>query len=176
MQKKIFNLIVPILLLFISFSCSVDGDSVDVYQAPSDSAYISNSGALSTNAVLRINKDVFDNINADRLKNINEGDIYIINKVTRVEDNIQINLSYSGGCKQHEFQIIWDGIVYTDDPCHMNLLLIHNGNNDECETLITETINVNLNELIGDVSYKDSCDYYIFSSFNSTNTADAVIN
>ena len=58
----------------------------------------------------------------------------------------------------------------------MNLILIHDANNDHCEALITQTINVNLNELVGDVSYKDNCAYHIFSTFNSSDNADAIIN
>ena len=84
-------------------------------------------------------------------------------------------MSDSGGCNEHAFEIIWDGIVFTDDPCHMNLILIHNSNNDDCEALITETITINLNELMGDVVYKDSCAYNIFTSYNSTKTADVTV-
>ena len=57
----------------------------------------------------------------------------------------------------------------------MNLLLIHNANNDTCKTLITKTIVVNLEELVGDVLYKDNGDYHIFSTYNSSEIADVII-
>ncbi|REE81719.1 hypothetical protein BX611_1255 [Lutibacter oceani] len=177
MKKIFYTLLLPILILLFNVSCSNGGDSVDAYQSPGD-LFLNDalSGSSTSNAVLRINKDVFDTINSNRLNNLNEGDFYTINEVNREGDFIQINLSYAGGCEQHDFQIIWDGIVYTDNPCHMNLLLIHNANNDYCEALITQTVYINLKELVGEVSYKDSCAYYIFSTFNSSEEADAIIN
>jgi len=179
MKKFPSKLTLIFLLILFSISCSNGGDVADAaYLSPEDNSLSDalTSSSSNTNALLRINKDIFDDINKNRLNSINEGDFFKINKVTREDDNIQINLSYAGGCEQHKFQIIWDGIVYTDNPCHMNLILIHDANNDSCEALITQTINVNLNELVGDVSYKDNCAYHIFSTFNSSDNADAIIN
>jgi hypothetical protein len=158
--------------LFIGFlstsSCSITEDN-DLL-ASNDSLY-----SEFLNANLRINKDVFDEINENRIDNRAEGKLFTINNIKREQDILLINLSYSGGCKPSQFEIIWDGIVYLDEPCHMNLLLVNNQNGDLCEALITETIVVNLKELIGDVIYKDTCDYYLFSTFNSGENADVVV-
>lgn len=172
-MKILFNkhLLFYFLIIFIS-SCSNSGiDDAIFADGPSNS--FANSSV--SNTLLRINDDVFNTINSNRVNNLSSGAFYSINKVKREGDFIRVNLSYSGGCKQHEFEIIWDGIVYTDDPCHMNFMLIHKSNNDNCEALITETISINLMELVGDVVYKDSCAYHIFSTYNSSEIADAIV-
>ena len=159
-----------VLLFFLTFSsCSVNEDS-NMVEAANDLFY-----SEFLNAKLRINKEVFDEINENRIGSKGEGKLFTINNVKREEDLLLINVSYSGGCKPSEFEIIWDGIVYLDEPCHMNLLLISKENGDLCEALITETIVVNLKELIGDVIYKDSCDYYLFSTFNFGENADEIV-
>ena len=174
MKKIFFQLLSIVFIIAISStSCSDSLEDSQISNVFNDAIYTSQSEFSP--AVLRINKDVFDTINSNRINNIKTGEFYSINEIKREKDSIQINLSYSGGCKQHDFEIIWDGIVYTDEPCHMNLFLIHNSNNDNCEALITETISINLKELIGDVVYKDSCAYHIFSTYNSGDIADVII-
>ena len=179
--KKIIHIIkvkylilgVSVILGFLTISsCSVSEDSGSV------EAIYANDGSLTSeflNAKLTINKEVFDEINENRMESRPEGKLFTINDVSREQDMLLINLSYSGGCKPLEFEIIWDGIVYVDEPCHINLLLINNENGDLCEAFITETIVVNLKELIGDVIYKDTCDYYLFSTFNFGENADVII-
>jgi hypothetical protein len=170
MKKTLFKFLPLIVILFLNISCnhSDDGNSPTL-----DNSDQGQNEVLI--AKLRINEDVFNTINTNRTNKIKKGEAYSINNVKRVGDFLQIILSYSGGCKIHDFEIIWDGIVYTDEPCHMNLLLIHNANNDTCEALITRTVVVNLEELIGNVLYKDNCAYHIYSTYNSSEFADAVI-
>lgn len=177
-MKNIFFQLLSIVFIIAlsSTSCSDSLEDSEVSDAFNDAIYTSQSEFSQVSAVLRINSEVFNTLNSDRLNNLSSGESYVINSAKREKDSIQINLSYSGGCKQHGFEIIWDGIVYTDEPCHMNLLLIHDSNNDDCEALITETISINLKELVGDVVYKDSCAYHIYSTYNSGEEADVVIN
>lgn len=157
------------LQIYIATSLVISCNKNDTVNTSVDSV----SDVSST--VLRINKETFDEINSNRIKNISEGDILTINNGTREGDILQLSVSYSGGCMQHSFEIIWDGLVYTDNPCYMNLLIIHRGNNDTCEALISETIIVNLKELVGDIIYKDKCAYTVFSTFNLSETPDIEI-
>jgi hypothetical protein len=170
MKKILIKFLPLIVIVFLNISCN-NGD--DGNSQTLDGADTGQNEVLI--AKLRINEDVFNTINTNRTNKIRKGEAYSINNVKRDGDFVQINLSYSGGCKIHDFEIIWDGIVYTDEPCHMNLLLIHNANNDTCEALITSTVAVNLKELIGDVLYKDNCAYHIYSTYNSSEFADVVI-
>jgi len=152
-----------IIAAFSFISCSDNQDDIDL------------NSTINNNIVLQLNKKVFDKIDNNRKKNISEGDNFTIKESKREGDNLQIVLEYSGGCKVHTFEIIWDGIVYTNDPCKINLLLIHRGNFDNCEALITATINIDLKEFIGNIPYKNNCDYHIFSSYNFSENPDAII-
>ena len=171
MKKTLLAFLPLFVILFLNISCSNSDDE----DSPLVQDAVSQIKDEVINAKLRINEEVFNTINTNRKNKISKDDFYKINDAKRVGDFILINLSYNGGCSQHSFEIIWDGIVYTDKPRHMNLLLIHNANNDTCKTLITKTIVVNLEELIGDVLYKDNGDYHIFSTFNSTEIADVIV-
>ena len=133
------------------------------------------ASSYTSPVVLRINSEVFNTINTNRLNSINTSDSFTINSANKDGDILEVSVSYSGGCLQHSFEVIWDGIVYTDPPCYMNLIITHNSNNDTCEALITETISINLKDLIGENNYKDNCTYNIFNSNNSTKTADVII-
>lgn len=170
MKNILIKFLLLIVIVFLNIAC---GNSDEGNSPTLDGTDPGQNEFLM--AKLRINEDVFNTINTNRINKIRKGEAYSINNVKRIGDFLHINLSYSGGCKIHDFEIIWDGIVYTDEPCHMNLLLIHNANNDTCEALITRTIVVNLEELIGDVLYKDNCAYHIYSTYNSSEFADAVI-
>jgi hypothetical protein len=151
-----------IFILFIFFSCSNSDESV---------AFDEFSSNLSaSNVILRINKTFFDEINNNRINNISEGDFIKVNSGKKNGDFIELSVSYSGGCKLHNFEIIWDGVVYTNNPCNMNFLLVHNSNNDSCEAYVTETIIINLKELLGDVTYSSDCSFNIFDTYNLTNT------
>lgn len=156
-----------ILIISSAFvSCSDNDDNLD-NNLPSE--------GNNSNIILRLDKEIFDTNNNNRKNGISEGDSFTIKEFKREGDILQIVLAYSGGCKEHTFEIIWDGIVYTDDPCKMNLLLIHRGNFDNCEALITETIHINLKNLIGDVSFKNDCAYHIFSTYNFSEKPDIII-
>ena len=158
---KFFLFIIIAMSGFIS--CSDNQDDLDL------------TSPINSNIILQLNKTVFDKINNNRKNNISEGDNFTIKESKREGDNLQIILEYGGGCKVHTYEIIWDGIVYTDDPCKINLLLIHRGNFDNCEALITDTINIDLKELIGDIPYKNDCAYHVFSSYNFSENPDVII-
>jgi len=164
MKQKNYFFICLIAIFITFYSCSTLSDSWDNY------SYLFSS--YSSPLVLRINSEDFKTINTNRLKSIYTGDSFKINSVEKIDDILEVSVSYGGGCKQHSFEIIWDGIVYTDAPSNINLFIIHDAKNDNCEALVTESLSINLKDLIGDNTYKDSCIYNIFTSYNTSNTAD----
>lgn len=162
---KSINIILSIFLTLLTLSCNNDNDAIDNFDSLGN----------ETKVVLKLNKNQFDTIDSNRKINIQTGDAFDINHVKIEGDVLKINLSYGGGCEKHDFEILWDGIIYTDDPCFINLMVTHNSNRDLCEAYITDTINVNLKDLIGDNIYKNTCGYYIFSSYNSSENSDAYV-
>ncbi len=163
------NKLLMFTFLGLMVSCSDIGESDDITL---DSSF--NDSSTST-IVLRINEELFSTIENNRKNSIPIGDTFTINNLKKEGDYLKVNLSYSGGCKSHGFEIIWDGIIYTDAPCFINFLIIHDGNGDTCEANITETIDINLMELLGDVEQKDICGYNLFSSFNTSETPDIFV-
>lgn len=169
-MKKSFQLFLTLSLIFITLnSCSTTVEDSDALY---NDALIS---SYASPVLLRINSEAFKEVNTNRLNSISTGDSFKINSAKRIKDILEVSISYSGGCKQHTFEVIWDGIVYTDPPCFINFIITHNANTDSCEALITETLFINLKDLIGDNEYKDSCDYNIFTSYNTTKTADVTV-
>lgn len=182
MKRQLTNSIHLILVLFLLTSCSsedlepvVDG----LYQSPS-SDNLNVSGSVedadeSAQFVVRLNESVFNQINTDRINDKPTGDSYTLNSASREGNIISLEVSYSGGCKNHKFELIWDGKVYVQDPSHVNFMLIHDADGDQCEAWLTKTFKINLEQLIEDATYRDSCEYRIFNSFNSSETPDKVV-
>jgi len=66
-------------------------------------------------------------------------DLYGVNMVEVLDDELRINVNYGGGCEVHEFKLI--NIISPIDggDQQMNVLyLSHNANNDVCFAQITE--------------------------------------
>jgi hypothetical protein len=161
-MKKIISICV---LIFLCSCSNSDSQADDIYASSSD--------ALSyTSPTLKINKTIFDSLTTNRLNGTSEGDSFEFNFIARNNDILEVEVTYSGGCETHTFEVIWDGIIYTDEPCHANLILVHNANSDTCEASITKTLYIDLKQLIGDIEYKDICEYHLYNTFNSTNTPD----
>ena len=80
----------------------------------------------------------------DLIKNVNlldyPMDLYDINDVEVVGNQLLINVSYGGGCEEHYFNLILDTASPIDgggqqiDVLHLS----HNANNDVCNALILE--------------------------------------
>ncbi len=47
---------------------------------------------------------------------------------------------YSGGCKKHEFQLVWPEVITMIYPPTFDIYLLHEGNEDLCEAYPTDTL------------------------------------
>lgn len=73
-----------------------------------------------------------------------EMDAYSLNSVTVDDDMLNVSVSYSGGCAEHEFRLCWSG-TFSDAavvPVETTLELRHNGNGDMCEAYPTEELTI----------------------------------
>jgi hypothetical protein len=66
-----------------------------------------------------------------------------INKIRRIRDILLFNISYGGGCEEHEFQLISTSFMESY-PIQVNIILSHKGNDDPCDMWITETLTFNI--------------------------------
>lgn len=76
-------------------------------------------------------------------------DLFAINDVQVTEDELRINVSYGGGCEEHEFNLI--NVINPSDGGGQQidvLYLSHNANNDLCEAAITEQLCFDISEIV----------------------------
>jgi len=71
-------------------------------------------------------------------------DRYKLNDIKIVGDSISINLSYSGGCRNHVFNLIAKNYFGDTASPIAELHLSHNSNFDPCDQYVTEDCTFNL--------------------------------
>lgn len=63
------------------------------------------------------------------------------------ENSMFIVVEYSGGCKEHNFELVGNNAVAKSLPPQRSIQLQHNGNEDHCRELITDTVTANIEAL-----------------------------
>ena len=104
----------------IFFSC--DEDNIQQLNTESPSA-TSQSQKTSNNSIATIVSDAFE-----------------INDVKVENENLLVEVSYSGGCEEHEFELIWPEVITMIFPPDFGVTLTHNDNEDSCDAYLTETL------------------------------------
>lgn len=136
-MKKI--LLMVILASLMAFSCGTSSD---------------NSGsAAGSETVLTKSGSDYAHAYADRSPATSSP--FELKSISVKDNNVEITVAYSGGCKKHNFEIIWDENVDFGNPPVINLIVIHNANGDACEAYITEDLTFSLSGLMGNVSTGD---------------------
>lgn len=80
---------------------------------------------------------------------LEEGDAFSLQSAGVEGDVMTFVVSYSGGCEDHEFELLNNGMIMKSMPPQSNLVLKHNGNGDKCRALITDTLHFDLSPLQG---------------------------
>lgn len=63
----------------------------------------------------------------------------------RIEGNkLFIEISYSGGCAHHKFECIGNEAISKSLPPQRSIKLIHDNDNDSCESIVKQTIEVDI--------------------------------
>ena len=65
-------------------------------------------------------------------------DPYTLNSATITEDTLNISVSYSGGCKNHQFTLVVSEEFLESFPVQLHAYLAHDANGDTCEAYPTE--------------------------------------
>lgn len=63
-----------------------------------------------------------------------------IEKVSLEGNILTLKVSYSGGCKDHEFQLVGNKMISKSLPPKRGIFLYHNGNEDSCRESITKEL------------------------------------
>ena len=125
----------------------VDGRRVKLSYTPLDGM----GSICMVGTIVRI--DYIENIGCTPLTRLDTGDDasefvrdpFEVNQVEINGNCLKINVSYSGGCAEHEFKLLW----YPNrcgTPPEM-LELVHNANGDLCEAYPSETVSFDLSQL-----------------------------
>lgn len=67
-------------------------------------------------------------------------------------DKLIIDVRYGGGCRQHTFQLNWNGKFLKSIPMQVPLELSHNANGDTCKAIIRERLQFDLSVIIEEPS------------------------
>ena len=94
-------------------------------------------------------------------------DPFEITSVNLDGDILSISVSYSGGCQEHQFDLIFNGSYKKSLPPQIDLYLTHNSNNDNCRAMIAEELKFNIADVKGGNkkviislnNYKDKIEY-----------------
>lgn len=66
--------------------------------------------------------------------------------INLIDDLLSIDVTYGGGCQDHEFKLFWDG-DFEEDELKATLFLVHNANEDFCEAEIGKNLRFDLTPL-----------------------------
>ena len=76
----------------------------------------------------------------DKFKN----DSFVLNDATLTGDMLTVSVSYSGGCKNHEFTLVASDTFLESFPVQLSAYIVHDANGDTCEAWPTEDYYFNL--------------------------------
>lgn len=63
-------------------------------------------------------------------------DTFKLNAATITDDILTANVSYSGGCKTHQFTLVASEAFLESDPVQLQIYLAHDANGDQCQAYI----------------------------------------
>ncbi|MCG9129501.1 hypothetical protein JT359_18080 [Candidatus Poribacteria bacterium] len=65
-------------------------------------------------------------------------DPFKLNSAMIQDDLLKVSVSYSGGCKSHEFTLVASDEFLESDPVQLMASIVHDDNDDSCEAYPTE--------------------------------------
>ena len=71
-------------------------------------------------------------------------DEYTLNSATITDDTLNISVSYSGGCKDHQFTLVVSETFLESFPVQLHASIAHNANGDTCEAYPTDNYRFDL--------------------------------
>ncbi|MDG1158390.1 MAG: hypothetical protein P8N19_02785 [Flavobacteriales bacterium] len=109
-------------------------------------ASLENQGENTTENVSMEN-NTYPKVIIDMKRFSEESDPFTLKSHEINGDTLSLVVSYSGGCQEHSFDLIGNGSYAKSLPPQSRLRLIHNGNNDNCRSLIEANLKFNVKEL-----------------------------
>ena len=79
-----------------------------------------------------------------------ESDYVDIESVILKDNTLFIAVSYSGGCEEHDFELIGNPLIMKSLPPKRTIQLYHNANGDSCRSLLNEILEIDITDLAYD--------------------------
>ena len=79
-----------------------------------------------------------------------ESDYVDIESVILKDNVLFIAVSYSGGCEEHDFELIGNPLIMKSLPPKRTIQLYHNANGDSCRSLLNEILEIDITDLAYD--------------------------
>lgn len=76
-----------------------------------------------------------------------ESDPVTITGATVDGNTLKIDVSYSGGCKEHIFDLVGSFAIMKSLPAQRSIKLLHNSKDDTCREFIEQTVEFDISEL-----------------------------
>lgn len=87
----------------------------------------------------------------------NKSDPFHILDMEIIDDSVHVTVSYSGGCKQHSFEIIWSESFSETVPPGTGIIINHDANGDACKALVTQNLVFSLSQFSQSVKFDTVC-------------------
>ncbi len=85
-------------------------------------------------------KEIQKLIVQDNYKAAKDNAPFYIIKAQLINTHLTVIVQYTGGCKDHDFQLYTDGNFLKSFPPKINLYLEHNSNNDFCKSILQDSL------------------------------------
>lgn len=76
-----------------------------------------------------------------------DSDPVTITSATVDGNTLKIDISYSGGCKEHMFDLVGSFAIMKSLPAQRSIKLLHNSKDDTCREFIEQTVEFDISEL-----------------------------
>jgi hypothetical protein len=78
---------------------------------------------------------------------LSDGDPFRVERIALAHDQLDIDVSYGGGCRPHRFRLVWSGALTRSNPPHASFRLLHDAGGDPCKAIVRETLHFDLIDL-----------------------------
>lgn len=110
-----------------------------------DSADLMASLTFSLNPVpMESDRLIFVDASSFEAFHANVIDAFFVNSVRVSVDTLLVNVSYGGGCKEHDFFVVGTNAWSATTPPLMDVVVIHDGHLDACDAALKQTLRIGL--------------------------------
>ena len=103
------------------------------------------SQSLSTEQ-LTIDQQRFDQAWSQLQTDNSDSDPFQLNGLRNDSSILMIDVAYSGGCEEHDFELIWPEVVTMIYPPRYTVILNHDAKEDACEAYLSTTLYFDLSQ------------------------------